>query len=111
MCSSVYVYVRLIMSTSMLGHRSVIGDICEWQFLGMDQTQPVTSPVPVLTLQIYTYLRRRLNKRRIFFTFVGNRKCSSVSFSILHLYFQSFASSIISMFYFLPQKILINFNS
>ena len=45
------------MSRSMLGHRSVIGDICEWQFLGMDQTQPVTSPVPISTLQIYTYLR------------------------------------------------------
>ena len=67
MCSSVYVYVRLIMSSSMLGQRSVIGDICEWQFLGMDQTQPVTSPVPVSTLQIvYTYLRIRLNKRHIF---------------------------------------------
>ena len=62
-----YVYVRLIMSSSMLGQRSVIGDICEWQFLGMDQTQPVTSPVPVSTLQIvYTYLRIRLNKRHIF---------------------------------------------
>ena len=104
MCSSMYVYVRLIMSSSMLGQRSVIGDICEWQFLGMDQTQPVTSPVPVLTLQIYTYLRRRLNKRRIFFTFVGNRMCSSVSFSISHLYFHSFASSIIAIFNFSSNK-------